>query len=77
MGQLALIYFLLVRERELLDTSFAVLTHLWAAACGEGAHSEVPELPWGQRGIGENRWKRDLPWSMGDEAGKDKVILCP
>lgn len=29
-GQFALIYFLPVRERELLDTSFAVLTHMWA-----------------------------------------------
>lgn len=55
--QLALIYFLLVRqrERELLDMSFAVVTCMWVAGCGEGAHTEVPQLPRSQGGIGENR----------------------
>jgi len=41
---------------------------MWAAGCGEGAWSEVPQLPQGQQARGENRWRRGLQLSMGDEA---------
>lgn len=50
---------------------------MWVAGCGEGAHSEVPQLPCSQGVIEEHRWRRGLPLSMGGEAGKYELVLCP